>query len=273
MTRQPTPTWQTTTATTADDTAARVQVNPGQTAGSDHHEQPPFLTLTITKQVTGGATPRDFPSRPRSPARPSPPQCLCDEGEGAALTEAASRCATRGSSHLGHRPRGYLHRDRDRQHRYETSFDLDGSVEVGTSAGGTLGAQSATLTCVNNRTAHRPRDGRTRPRQSGCCSAPCWPACAAARGRDLWSRRPGAGQPGRISGSFLCGPGRWPRCWSCCSASCSGYTSPWYPCTPILSPQHASCFTGCPQLHEQEVVVFCQDGQRRTRRVTGRGGD
>ncbi len=69
--------------TTADDAAAEVQVMSGQTAEvTITNSYAPFLTLTITKQVTGGLgdARREFPSRPRSPPGHHRRQRLCDEG-------------------------------------------------------------------------------------------------------------------------------------------------------------------------------------------------
>ena len=177
--------------TTADDAAAEVQVMSGQTAEvTITNSYAPFLTLTITKQVTGGLgdARREFPFTATVAGQAiTAASAYVTKGEGAALTGSGFTLRHRGSITIGHlRPGDAFTVTETDNTGYETSFDLDGSVEVGTSGGGTLGAQSATLTCVNN------KDGAP-PTGFGPDTAPAvWMLLCALLGLVCLRRRKGA---------------------------------------------------------------------------------
>ena len=177
--------------TTADDAAAEVQVMSGQTAEvTITNSYAPFLTLTITKQVTGGLgdARREFPFTATVAGQAiTAASVYVTKGEGAALTGSGFTLRHRGSITIGHlRPGDAFTVTETDNTGYETSFDLDGSVEVGASGGGTLGAQSATLTCVNN------KDGAP-PTGFGPDTAPAvWMLLCALLGLVCLRRRKGA---------------------------------------------------------------------------------
>lgn len=177
--------------TTADDAAAEVQVMSGQTAEvTITNSYAPFLTLTITKQVTGGLgdARREFPFTATVAGQAiTAASAYVTKGEGAALTGSGFTLRHRGSITIGHlRPGDAFTVTETDNTGYETSFDLDGSVEVGASGGGTLGAQSATLTCVNN------KDGAP-PTGFGPDTAPAvWMLLCALLGLVCLRRRKGA---------------------------------------------------------------------------------
>ena len=148
------------------------------------------LPLTITKQVTGGLgdARREFPFTATVAGQAiTAASAYVTKGEGAALTGSGFTLRHRGSITIGHlRPGDAFTVTETDNTGYETSFDLDGSVEVGTSGGGTLGAQSATLTCVNN------KDGAP-PTGFGPDTAPAvWMLLCALLGLVCLRRRKGA---------------------------------------------------------------------------------
>lgn len=96
--------------TTADDAAAEVQVMSGQTAEvTITNSYAPFLTLTITKQVTGGLgdARREFPFTATVAGQAiTAASAYVTKGEGAALTGSGFTLRHRGSITIGHLRRG-----------------------------------------------------------------------------------------------------------------------------------------------------------------------
>lgn len=147
--------------TPAADARAEVQVQSDTTAEvTITNTYAPFLTLTITKKVTGGMgdTRRAFPF-----AATVAGQRIALGSEnvtvhgGAELTADGFSLPHNGSITVGRlRPGDTFTVTETDNADYMTNMDFNGSVQVGTSGEGFLGAQSATLTCINNREGAPP---------------------------------------------------------------------------------------------------------------------